>query len=703
VFVTNASGQVTSVTNTAIAINGSAVSGNISGSAGSVANALTLGTYLTGTSYNGSAAVTAAVDATSVNTASKVVARDASGNFAAGTITAALSGNATTATTATNIAGGAANRIAYNTAAGTTSYIVAPTASGTYLNWNGSAFAYSALSLPNSLTINNGGAGGASGSTFNGSSALTISYNTVGAPSTGGTGATGTWGISISGNAATATSATSATSATTATNLAGGSAGTVPYQSAAGTTVQLAAGSAGQVLQSNGAAAPSWVAATAAANNGTLTMNVSGTGLSGSQTFTANQASAATFTVTSNATSANTASTIVARDASGNFTAGTITAALNGNASTATTAANVNNGTLTLNVSGTGLSGSQTFTANQSSAATFTVTSNATNANTASTIVARDGSGNFSAGTITAALTGNASTATALSSGQSNWMGTGVIGNVVGLMAWKEYGNNHVIFDASDSTTPSGGACSNTNPTNNWSATYPTLMGWNGVGTYGVRVDSARISDSTSGSSASCTGNAATATNISNTGTVTLATATESNSIYITAPSYSTDTPVKLLNFDWYSNAFSMGNIRSGGTGSNGFGFYYTASGGSRTEIGRFSTGGNFTVVGSVTAFSDETLKKDWAPVQEGFIEKLAKIKSGTYTRIDNHERQAGISAQSLRPLLPETILENEGGILSVAYGNAAMVSAVELAKDNVELRARIEKLEALVAKLIEG
>ena len=37
-----------------------------------------------------------------------------------------------------------------------------------------------------------------------------------------------------------------------------------------------------------------------------------------------------------------------------------------------------------------------------------------TNANTASTIVARDASGNFSAGTITAALTGNASTATTL-------------------------------------------------------------------------------------------------------------------------------------------------------------------------------------------------------------------------------------------------------------------------------------------------
>jgi len=142
VFVTNAQGQVTSVTNTNIAINGSAVTGNISGSAGSVANALTLGTYLTGTSYNGSAAVTATVDATSANTASKVVARDGSGNFAATTITAALSGNATTATTATNVAGGAANKLVYQSSAGTTAFADAPTASNQNLQWNGSAFTW---------------------------------------------------------------------------------------------------------------------------------------------------------------------------------------------------------------------------------------------------------------------------------------------------------------------------------------------------------------------------------------------------------------------------------------------------------------------------------------------------------------------------------------------------------------------------------
>lgn len=99
------------------------------------------------------------------------------------------------------------------------------------------------------------------------------------------------------------------------------------------------------------------------------------------------------------ATNLNTASAIVARDASGNFSAGTITATLSG------TATQVSNN-LTLATSGTGLSGSATF--NGSSAQTFTVTSNATSANTASTIVARDASGNFSAGTITATLSGNA-------------------------------------------------------------------------------------------------------------------------------------------------------------------------------------------------------------------------------------------------------------------------------------------------------
>ena len=78
------------------------IAGNVSGSAGSVANALTAGTYLTSSgTYDGGTARTFAVDATTTNTASKVVARDASGDFAAGTITADLTGTASTATNLT--------------------------------------------------------------------------------------------------------------------------------------------------------------------------------------------------------------------------------------------------------------------------------------------------------------------------------------------------------------------------------------------------------------------------------------------------------------------------------------------------------------------------------------------------------------------------------------------------------------------------
>lgn len=66
---------------------------------------LTIGTHLTGGSYDGSADVTIATDATPVNTANTIIARDASGNFAAGTMT----GNATTATTAVNQSGGTLN------------------------------------------------------------------------------------------------------------------------------------------------------------------------------------------------------------------------------------------------------------------------------------------------------------------------------------------------------------------------------------------------------------------------------------------------------------------------------------------------------------------------------------------------------------------------------------------------------------------
>lgn len=104
---------------------------------------------------------------------------------------------------------------------------------------------------------------------------------------------------------------------------------------------------------------------------------------------------------------------------------------------------------------------------------------------------------------ISGSISGNAATATNLSTGRTNWSTNGTISAVVGQLSWKNYGNSHTIFDASQSTSPEGGAVNNTNSQVAWTATYPTLMGWNGSNTYGVRVDSARISDSTSGSAGS--------------------------------------------------------------------------------------------------------------------------------------------------------------------------------------------------------
>ena len=62
---------------------------------------VTAGSYITGGGTSGT--VTVNVDATSANTASKVVARDGSGNFSAGTITANLTGTASQATNADTV------------------------------------------------------------------------------------------------------------------------------------------------------------------------------------------------------------------------------------------------------------------------------------------------------------------------------------------------------------------------------------------------------------------------------------------------------------------------------------------------------------------------------------------------------------------------------------------------------------------------
>lgn len=103
---------------------------------------------------------------------------------------------------------------------------------------------------------------------------------------------------------------------------------------------------------------------------------------------------------------------------------------------------------------------------------------------------------------------------------------------------------------------------------------------------------------------------------------------------------------------------------------------------------------GDVTALGDVTAYSDERLKENWKDLPEGFVANLAGVKSGTYNRIDlDGKQQVGVSAQSLQTVLPDAVIESND-TLAVNYGNAALASAIELAKKVVELEARIKELE---------
>ena len=257
--------------------------------------------------------------------------------------------------------------------------------------------------------------------------------------------------------------------------------------------------------------------------------------------------------------------------------------------------------TLTLNTSGTGLSGSTTY--NGSGATTFTVTSNATSANTASAIVARNASGDFSAGTITATLTGNS---TGLSnsgygidistSTYGSWRVTGSKGGYVGTEYSLNSNLNTLMFDSSGN----GGLYNY----QDW--IFYFLKSNRGLG-------------------------------------IMTSTTSSSYSLYV-----------------------------GGVTGA----IYAT---------------------GNIVAYSDERVKNNWTSLSSDFIERLSKVKSGTYNRIDKEGlRQVGVSAQSLREVIPEAVTEDKDNDnkLGVSYGNAALAACVELAKEIVALKEEIKNLK---------
>jgi Chaperone of endosialidase len=394
-------------------------------------NTLTMGVSGTGLSgsatFNGSAATTFTVtsNATNANTASTIVARDASGNFSAGTITATLSGNASTVTnglyTTTSFGGDVS---------GTYNAIVVADDSHNH------AF--------NNLTSKTGGTGTYTTSgdyrapIFYDSNDTNYYVDPNSVSSFAGLNLNSGWyffgdenrdmaaAIYYPNSQTRAVRFSFANASTTGTG--GNYAGVIHFHPWSGTTASTGDASY-QIAIGSSAVNGTGVPRINIRNGIDTTWNSWYTApLYGVNSYSSSLYATIYYDSDNTAYYTDPAGT---SNLSGLTVASTITGSISGNAGTATTlqtartingvsfngsanitiTANTPN-TLTLGVSGTGLSGSATF--NGGAATTFTVTSNATSANTASAIVARDASGNFSAGTITAALTGNASTATTL-------------------------------------------------------------------------------------------------------------------------------------------------------------------------------------------------------------------------------------------------------------------------------------------------
>jgi hypothetical protein len=336
----------------------------------------------------------------------------------------------------------------------------------------------------------------------------------------------------------------------------------------------------------------------------------------------------------------------------------TANASISGNAGTATLLQNART------INGTSFNGG----------ANITITANTTNSVTFNNGGAGGASGSTFNGS--GALTVSYNTVGACASRGTSWNDGTVINNSVGMLAWKNYGNGHVIFDASASTSPSGASVNNTNSQIAWTGSYPTLMGWNGSNTYGVRVDSARVSDST-------TGNAATVTDgmyLSSTQTSsarklfagsqnvgTMLTATGSlGGLEAINPGGANAAFMSFHRQGAYASYFGIdtdNNFAVGGW-SAGAGLAAMKIGTLGVGTPASGTGGEIRATNNVTAYYSDARLKDFKGKIGDALYKVSQLNGYYYTENEkaeefgfkNKELQVGVSAQEVKAILPEVI-----------------------------------------------
>ena len=93
----------------------------------------------------------------------------------------------------------------------------------------------------------------------------------------------------------------------------------------------------------------------------------------------------------------------------------------------------------------------------------------------------------------------------------------------------------------------------------------------------------------------------------------------------------------------------------------------------------------------NIVAYSDARSKTNIETIPNA-LDKVDAIRGVTYNKIENPDgyRYMGVIAQELQDVIPEVVIEDEDGKLSVAYGNIVGV-LIEAVK---ELRAEIKELK---------
>lgn len=104
---------------------------------------------------------------------------------------------------------------------------------------------------------------------------------------------------------------------------------------------------------------------------------------------------------------------------------------------------------------------------------------------------------------------------------------------------------------------------------------------------------------------------------------------------------------------------------------------------------------GDLTATGTVGQTSDERLKTNWRDLPINFVKRLSLLKAGIYDRTDQKITQVGVPAQALRRLMPNAVNKGKDGMLSVAYGNAALVACVMLAREIEAMKSRLSAMES--------